>query len=155
MASLFRRAGAELLKLIESSTDPAAVANRAFLYAKDFAAVSQIFARASDGTIYQITPNAAYRYRELAASGNALITDEILVVAGNAAAVTVTLPLAAAVPAGQRLCVKDGSGTANTKPLTVARAGADLIDGETSAIVTIPYGSLDLVSDGVSAWRII
>jgi hypothetical protein len=153
--SITRRAGAEILRLIESASDPAAVADRVLVYVKDFAAVSQVFARASDGTVYQITPNTAYRYRELAATGPALITDEILVVAGNAAAVTVTLPLAAAVPAGQRLCVKDGSGTAVSKPVTLARAGADLIDGQTSAIVAIAYGSLDLVSDGVSAWRII
>jgi hypothetical protein len=55
--SLFRRAGAELLKVIERVLDPAAEANRIYVYSKDVAGITHLFARASDGTIYQLTPS--------------------------------------------------------------------------------------------------
>lgn len=55
MSSSARRAGVELLKLIESA-DPGAVADVAFVYTKDVAGVTQLFAQTSDGTVYQLTP---------------------------------------------------------------------------------------------------
>lgn len=57
--SLFRRAGAAMARIFNSSADPAAEPGKALLYAKDVTGVSQLFARASDGTINQITPALA------------------------------------------------------------------------------------------------
>lgn len=94
-------------------------------------------------------------YRTSAISTTLLPTDQLLVFIGNATAVTVTLSAAATVIAGKRFTIKDGSGTAANRPITINRAGADTIDGSTSATVQIPFGSLDLVSDGVSAWQIV
>lgn len=54
--SLFRRAGAAIARIFNSSADPAAEAGKALLYAKDVTGVSQLFARASDGTVSQLTP---------------------------------------------------------------------------------------------------
>ncbi len=53
--SNFRNAGAEILEVIERVGDPAAVANRAFLYAKDVAGVTNVFTRLSDGSIVNIS----------------------------------------------------------------------------------------------------
>jgi hypothetical protein len=69
MAGLFRRAGAELLKLI-ADVDPAAVANRFFVYTKLVAGVTQLFGRASDGTIFQITPLTGINGRTIIGFGN-------------------------------------------------------------------------------------
>jgi len=59
MASIIRRAGAHILKLLQSAADPAAVANQVQVYSKDDGGVAQLFARASDGTISQLTPASA------------------------------------------------------------------------------------------------
>ena len=56
--SLFRRAGAKIAKFIESAVDPAQIANRILLYGKDVAGITELFSRASDGTISQLTPVA-------------------------------------------------------------------------------------------------
>ncbi len=56
MPSSARRGGVELLKLRESASDPAAVADFAFLYTKDVGGVTQAFIRTSAGDIFQITP---------------------------------------------------------------------------------------------------
>lgn len=55
--SFFRRAGAEILRVIERVLDPAAEANRIQVYSKDVAGITHLFARASDGTVYQLTPS--------------------------------------------------------------------------------------------------
>lgn len=55
--SLFRRAGAEILRVIERALDPAAETNRIQVYSKDVAGITHLFARASDGTVYQLTPS--------------------------------------------------------------------------------------------------
>lgn len=55
--SFFRRVGAEIGRWIERALDPAAEANRILVYSKDVAGVTHLFARASDGTIYQLTPS--------------------------------------------------------------------------------------------------
>lgn len=56
----FRRGAADTLRVIERNptTDPAAVAKHVLVYSKDVAGVSQLFARASDGTVSQLTPGA-------------------------------------------------------------------------------------------------
>lgn len=59
MASLIRRGGAHLLKLIQSGADPAVIADVVQLYAKDDGGVVQLFAEAGDGTVTQLTPSGA------------------------------------------------------------------------------------------------
>jgi hypothetical protein len=54
--SFFRRAGAAIARIFSSAADPAAEAGKVLLYAKDVAGVIQLFSRASDGTISQLTP---------------------------------------------------------------------------------------------------
>ena len=54
--SFFRRAGSNLLRIIERVGDPGAEANRALIYGKDDTGVTQVFAQVSDGNVYQLTP---------------------------------------------------------------------------------------------------
>jgi len=156
MSSILRRAGSKLGRLIARAADPGVLAGQAQIYAKNVAGTTQLFGMDGAGVVAQLTPITAYRYRQVAVSGALTTSDEIVVVAGNIGAVTLTLPAAAALPAGQRFCVKDGDGTAAQYPVTIAPAGGDAIDGDAGGVtIAIPYGSLDLVADGVSAWRII
>jgi hypothetical protein len=50
----FRKAGAEILRVLESSGDPAAEADRALLYAKDSGGATKLFMRSSAGVIAEI-----------------------------------------------------------------------------------------------------
>jgi len=82
-------------------------------------------------------------------------TDGTLVVTGNVTPVTISLTPATTATAGHRYAIKDGDGTSATLPITVAANGTDTIDGGSSTIINLAFGSLDLVSNGVSAWRIL
>lgn len=68
---------------------------------------------------------------------------------------TISLPAASAATAGRRYTIKDGDGASAFQPITVDPAGADTIDGQTSAVINLAFGSLDITSNGVAAWRII
>ncbi|MBN9348290.1 MAG: hypothetical protein J0I48_19180 [Devosia sp.] len=82
-----------------------------------------------------------------------LTNDATLVFAATAgAAFTATLPAAADVPAGDAIEFKKTDASAND--FTVARAGADTIDGANSKVLGAQYDWLRLISDGVSKWSV-
>jgi len=47
------------LRIKEIGADPTQIADNSFLYAKDVAGITELFARSSDGTVHQITPPAS------------------------------------------------------------------------------------------------
>lgn len=53
--SFLRRAGAEIARLIASASDPAAEASRALLYSKTVSGIVQMFVRASNGDVHQLS----------------------------------------------------------------------------------------------------
>ena len=55
MTAYVRRAGADLARIVERATNPAAEPDRALRYAKDVNGVTQVFVMASDGTPHQIS----------------------------------------------------------------------------------------------------
>jgi hypothetical protein len=59
MTSFFRRSGTNLTDVLRVTADPAAEANVVKVYSKIAYGITQLFARVSDGTVYQITPTAA------------------------------------------------------------------------------------------------
>ncbi len=64
-----------------------------------------------------------------------------------------TLPAANAVNPGEAVEVFDtAGGVTSTNTLTIQRAGADTINGGTTAVLTTPRSAIRLVSDGVSKW---
>jgi Major tropism determinant N-terminal domain len=86
----------------------------------------------------------------------ALATDRLVAYTALSAARVVTLPAASAFPAGFRLLVVDETGNCSpTVTITVDRAGADTIDGATSAAISSAYGFLALESNGANAWTIV
>jgi hypothetical protein len=70
---------------------------------------------------------------------------------------TWTLPAANAVAAGRRVRAIDAAGGVTaTNTLTIARAGADTINGaSTSFTINKAYGWVELESDGTSKWTIV
>jgi len=72
------------------------------------------------------------------------------------AARVVNLPAANAVPAGFRLMVVDFSGNASgVNTITLTRAGADTINGVTTAVINSAYGVRELQSNGATKWTVI
>lgn len=70
------------------------------------------------------------------------------------AARTITLPLATAVSTGRIYIIKDKNGQANGNNITIAAAGSDLIDGESTATFDSNYGSWTIVGDGISNYYV-
>lgn len=87
----------------------------------------------------------------------ALATDKYIAQIGTLSAPrTITLPAANAVNPGFILWIADESGTVtNTNTISIARTGADTINGGTASFAMIqPRSRVRAISDGVSAWFI-
>ena len=69
---------------------------------------------------------------------------------------TVTLPFGASLSPGKQYIIKDESGLAGTfvgSRVTVAASGSDLIDGRSSFVIAINYGSINVIWTGLR-WSI-
>lgn len=127
--SFFRRVGAEIGRWIERALDPAAEANRILVYSKDVAGVTHLFARASDGTIYQLTPTALH------------VLDENVAIPGNP-------HVAMNFLGGGVLAVDAGGGQTNvTIP---GDAGLAVLD-ENVAIPNNPHFAMNFIGAGIQA----
>ena len=73
---------------------------------------------------------------------------EFISVQANAL-VTVTLPAASSAP-GQQVIVKDSLGVSMTYPITISGS----IDAASALVISTPYGSITLISDGTK-WHIV
>lgn len=76
--------------------------------------------------------------------------DRYIYVDASGGAATVTLPLAASMPAGFTVGIKKKDSGGNA--VTVARSGSDTFDGATSISLAAQFNSCLLVCDGVSQW---
>jgi hypothetical protein len=66
----------------------------------------------------------------------------------HTASITVTLPFASTLSAGQTFTFKDEAGLAENHKITIVRQGSDLIDGQENIIIESPFGALNLYSNG-------
>lgn len=89
------------------------------------------------------------------ADGAYTATKEDTLIVGLTAggAFTVTLPAASDLKPGQIIEFKKSDASAND--MTVARAGADTIDGATSKVLGAQYDYLRLASNGSNGWHIL
>jgi hypothetical protein len=78
---------------------------------------------------------------------------QLVLVSTSGGAVQITLPSAVGV-AGQRVAVKDASGSANNNNITLAASNAQTVDRASSVLVSTSYGSVTVVSDGASWWTV-
>lgn len=93
------------------------------------------------------TDGAMYAYTATAVSYQVLITDRIIGVTSNAAARTITMPNSGMI-AGQYWTIKDEAGTAqSSNNITISGNGAN-IDGSSTYVININYGSVTIYWNG-------
>ena len=83
----------------------------------------------------------------------ASVTSSILGVSGTTA-INIRLPSAGAYTAGQHFVVKDESGAANTKNITILASGSQTIDGQASVVLESPYAAVNIYSNGTNKFFI-
>jgi len=94
-----------------------------------------------------------YSRREVTATITSSVNDAILGVSGTAA-IDIRLPPAEDFDAGQYFTVKDESGDADTKNITILASGSQTIDGQSSIVLESPYAAVNIYSDGASKFFI-
>ena len=73
--------------------------------------------------------------------------DNVILVNTSGGPVTITLPTPTN---GRVLKVKDSTGNAGTNNITIVPFASELIDGASSKVINLNYGSVNLVSDGTN-----
>ena len=107
----------------------------------------------NDVTVTIPAGGISYSRRAVSTTITASVSDTILDVSG-AAAIDIRLPAAGDYDAGQYFTVKDESGAADTKNITILASGSQTIDGENSIILESPYAAVNIYSDGTSKFFI-
>ena len=100
-----------------------------------------------------IPGGGGFARRAVSAHATASTNDVIIGVSGNAA-IEVRLPAANGYSAGQNFTIKDESGAADIKNITILTTGGQKIDGETSIVLESPYAAVNIYSDGTSKFFI-
>lgn len=95
----------------------------------------------------------SYSRRAVTATITSSVNDAILGVSGTAA-IDIRLPSAGDFDAGQYFTVKDESGAADSKNITVLASGSQTIDGRSSIVLESPYAAVNIYSDGSSKFFI-
>lgn len=80
-----------------------------------------------------------------------LVTDEVIIVTTLSASFTITMP--ASPTTGDTYIIKDGTGSAGSKNLTIA-GNSNTIDGSSTFILNTSYGAITLIFSGIE-WSII
>jgi hypothetical protein len=129
---------------------------RLTLHGNDFSQAAASLLLTTTPTILEVGANYGSKglppRTAVAANYTATGADRIVGVTSTAAARTVTLPAASAVPFGKEIVVKDESGAAGTNNITVAAAGADNIDAGTTLAIAANYGVQRVYSNGATRW---
>lgn len=87
------------------------------------------------------------------ASYTLLSTDNFVSVSTTNLAVALSLPSATSVPAGTWFIVKDRSGNASTKAITITANGTNTIDATSTYIIGANWDFVRMMSDGASNWE--
>ena len=107
----------------------------------------------SNDVTITIAGGISYSRTAVTTSLTASINDRILGVSGSSA-IDIRLPSAGDYTAGQYFTVKDESGAADTKNITIRTSGSETIDGSTSIILQSPHAAVNIYSDGTSKFFI-
>ena len=95
----------------------------------------------------------SYSRRAVSSTITSSISDTILGVSGNAA-IDIRLPAAGDFSAGQYFTVKDESGAADTKNITILASGSQTIDGSNSIVLESPFAAVNIYSNGTDKFFI-
>ena len=94
-----------------------------------------------------------YSRTAVTSTTTASVSSRILGVSGTVA-IDIRLPSAGDYDAGQYFTVKDESGAADSKNITILASGSQTIDGVSSIILESPYAAVNIYSDGTSKFFI-
>jgi len=129
-----------------------------------YASGGNLYYNNNSGTAIQITTGSSLNTGALALNvweihelaGNLTLTGAesyVFIDTDTGSTRTINLPPASSVTGGRYFVIKDKTGDAASNNITVSPNGSDTIDGAASSTtVNSAYGSLIIVSDGVSAW---
>lgn len=106
--------------------------------------------------VSQLPAGGAPRSQTLFTGTSLTLSTEQILVCDCSAAATLTLPSAAG-RAGQQITIKDSTGKALANPITINRAGSDLIDGQTSYVLQNNRAGVTLVPTtvGTAGWMVL
>lgn len=113
----------------------------------DFVGAGVSATNSSNNVTVTVPGGITYSRRAVTATITSSVNDAILGVSGTTA-IDIRLPSANAFSAGQYFTVKDESGAANTKNITILAAGSDTIDGQSSIVLESPFAAVNLYSNG-------
>tara|TARA_R100000030_G_scaffold95876_1_gene83624 strand:+ start:84 stop:1220 length:1137 start_codon:yes stop_codon:yes gene_type:complete len=119
----------------------------------DFVGAGVTATNSSNNVTVTIPGGFSYARRAVTSTITASVSDRILGVSGTVA-IDIRLPSAGDYDAGQFFTIKDESGAANTKNITIRPSGSQTIDGRTSIILESPHAAVNLYSDGTSKFFI-
>lgn len=100
------------------------------------------------------TPGVSLGYKVPGSYPYTVIASDHYLSVDTSVARVINLPSANSFSAGNVLVIKDTTGGAVTHNITVNRAGADLIDGATSKVISTAYGNLKLMCNGTNGWEV-
>jgi len=119
----------------------------------NFAGAGVTATNSSNNVTVTIPGGLSYSRRAVTATITASVNDVILGVSGTAA-IEIRLPAANTYSAGQHFTIKDESGAADQKNITILTTGVETIDGSTSIILESPHAAVNIYSDGTSKFFI-
>ena len=96
------------------------------------------------------------KVRDEGSTSNIATSDYVIRCIQNGA-ITLTLP-AKSNNSGQIIIVKDALGNAgspNNRPITIAAATNETIDGQQSKVINTNHGTLTIICDGINGWMVI
>ena len=88
------------------------------------------------------------------AAYTASLSNYLIGIHSQTAAVTIKLPSATAAGYGHTYVIKDESGQASSKNITITASGSNTIDGQNSVTLGTDYISISLYCNGKTAWHI-
>jgi hypothetical protein len=141
LTTISSSAGNDIIIKDEGSTITSAVTSI------DFVGSSVTAGASGNNVTVTIADSIAYSRRAVTTTITSSVNDAILGVSGTTA-INIRLPSAGAYTAGQYFTVKDESGAADTKNITILASGSQTIDGISSIILESPYGAVNIYSNG-------
>ena len=112
----------------------------------DFVGASVVASNSGNDVTVTLS-SAVYSRRAVTSTITASVSDVILGVSGTAA-IDIRLPSAGDYSAGQNFTVKDESGGADAKNITILASGSQTIDGVGSIVLESPYAAVNIYSNG-------
>ena len=95
----------------------------------------------------------SYSRRAVTTTITSSVNDSILGVSGTSA-IDIRLPSAGDFSEGQYFTIKDESGAADIKNITILSSGSQTIDGRTSILLESPYAAVNIYSNGTDKFFI-